>query len=187
VTLDGTEIIALLDTGADRSFLSAPAAKRIFKLDASDLESASLTVVGTVIKAGLHRFSRLTLGGLTAENPQIAILFDSRQYPKSRYDSILRFPSLGADIIPGTFARSSGVSVDMVIGMDLLKHSHLYISSKNQRIYISAAGDGPALSAPPMKISQLDVLKYYRGSSELGGPIGGNSGSYNQEQNYKRN
>ena len=53
---------------------------------------------------------------------------------------------------------------DMVIGMDVLKYSHLYISFQNQRIYISAAGDGPALTAPPLPPTYFNVWRWGYGS-----------------------
>jgi hypothetical protein len=48
----------------------------------------------------------------------------------------------------------------MVIGMDLLKHSHLYVAFQSDRVYVSAAGDGPALAAAtPAKTTWLNVYR----------------------------
>ncbi|MBN9543876.1 MAG: aspartyl protease family protein [Alphaproteobacteria bacterium] len=189
VTLDGHEIIALLDTGADRTFLNPKMASMLFGLDAGSLETANLTVGGAVTKAGLHTFSRLTIGGLTADNPRIAIPLDT-EIPnlfQIRPDSAKMFPPRDTLVFPGYYndlpdelplldpRRQSGTLPIMVIGMDLLKHSHLYISFRNRRVYISAAGDGPALKAAPATRSALNIRRNY-GPQAMGGLVG--RGSY---------
>lgn len=76
VTLDGHTIIALVDTSADRTYLNPQVASKYFGLSADSLEPGNVTDGGALIKAGLHKFGRLTFGGLDANNPQIAIPFD---------------------------------------------------------------------------------------------------------------
>ncbi len=140
--LDGKVIIALLDTVADRTMLNPDVAKKLFGLSPDSMEAGSVDDGGTLIKAGIHTFSSLSLGGLTANNPHIAIPFDA----KTQSDHMVHL---------GKTSQSSfylhEIIPDMVIGMDLLKYSHLYMSFKNDRIYISAAGDGAALSETPTK------------------------------------
>ncbi len=49
----------------------------------------------------------------------------------------------------------------MIIGMDVLKQSHLYVSFRNQRIYVSPAGDGRALTQQaPSGTTWFNVWKY---------------------------
>jgi predicted aspartyl protease len=133
VTLDGHTFAARLDTGADRTFLNPDVAQKLFGLKSNSAEAGSVTDGGALIKASMHVFTRLTLGGLTANNPQIGI-------PPS---------TLTSKMLP-----------DLVIGMDLLKHSHLYISIQNQRIYVSAAGDGPPLRTPALSPTYFNVWPY---------------------------
>lgn len=136
VTLDGHTIIALLDTTVDRTFLNPQVAERLFGLKADALDAGNVIAGGARIKAGTHRFGSLNLGGLTFNNPQIAVPVnvmtqDTGEFHASR---VLRNKYPLSELLP-----------PMIIGMDVLKQSHLYISFRNQRIYVSAAGDGPAL------------------------------------------
>ena len=152
VTLDGHRIVALLDTSADRTILNPQLASRMFGLEAGSLQAASVTNGGAVIKAGMHTFSSLTLGGLTFNNPQIAIPFDilSQNTHEFHASKILRDRYNLSEFLP-----------PMIIGMDVLKQSHLYISFENHRIYVSAAGDGRALDRPaPTEAHWFNVWRY---------------------------
>ena len=151
VTLDGHTIIALLDTSANRTFLNPQVAERLFGLEAASLEAGSVTDGGAVIKAGMHTFSSLTFGGLTVSNPQIAIPFDivSQNTGEFHADRVLRDTYPLSQFLP-----------PLILGMDVLKQSHLYVSFRNQRIYVSAAGDGPALKPAPIKTSWFNVWRY---------------------------
>ena len=151
VMLDGHKIIAALDTTADRTFLNPKLAAKLFGLKADSLNSVAVRDSGAVIKAGMHRFSSLTLGGLTINNLQIAIPFDvltqnTHEFHANRH-VLNRYPL--SEFLP-----------PMIIGMDVLKQSHLYISFQNRRIYVSPAGDGPALKPPPLKTSWFNVWKF---------------------------
>lgn len=148
VTLDGHKIVAALDTTADRTFLNPRVARRLFGLRAASLKAGTVRDSGALIKADMHTFSSLTFAGLTITKPQIAVPFDiwtqnTHEFHANRLIAN-RYPL-------------SGFLPPMVIGMDVLKHSHLYISYRNQRIYVSAAEDGPALKAPPIKTSWFNV------------------------------
>jgi Aspartyl protease len=148
VTLDGHTIIALLDTSADRTFLNSDVAKRLFGLSPDSAETGDVTDGGTRIKAGLHRFSSLSFGGLTASNPQIAIPFDIKTQSSgiSHISKTARDTFYLHEIIP-----------DLVIGMDVLKHAHLYVAFESARVYVSAAGEGPALKPEPITQSWFNV------------------------------
>jgi hypothetical protein len=146
VTLDGHVILALLDTSLDRTFLNPDVAQKIFGLSAEGQEAGAVSDGGALIKAGLHRFSTLTLGGLTASNPLVAIPFDV----KSESSGITHAAKTARD----TFLLHE-IMPDIVVGMDMLKHTHLYVSFQNDRVYVSAAGEGAALDAGPVATSRL--------------------------------
>lgn len=146
--LDGHPIVALLDTGADRTFLNPDVAKKIFQLDIDSLQPGEVNDGGTLIRAGYHRFSSLALGGLTASNFQVAIPLDIKTQ-SSQITHITRTARQYYDL--------HEILPDLVIGMDLLKHSHLYVSFKNDRVYVSAAGEGTALNVGEIKPSRLNV------------------------------
>lgn len=146
VTLDGHVILALLDTSLDRTFLNPDVAKKVFGLSAETLDAGNVSDGGALIKAGVHRFSTLTLGGLTASNPLVAIPFD------------VKTQSSGITHIAKT-ARSSfllhEIMPDIVVGMDMLKHTHLYVAFQSDQVYVSAAGEGTALTPGPIATSRL--------------------------------
>lgn len=147
-TLEGHAIVALLDTSADRSFLNPAVAKNVFKLNTESFEPGEVNDGGTLIKAGLHRFSSITLGGLTASNFQIAVPLDVKT-ESSQITHISRTQRQYYDL--------HEILPDLVIGMDLLRHSHLYVSYKNDRVYVSAAGEGAELNIGEIKPSRLNV------------------------------
>lgn len=152
VTLDGHRIVALLDTGADRTILNPQVASRLFGLEAGSLQAVNVTNGGARIKAGMHTFSSLTLGGLTFDNPQIAIPFDIRSQNTHEFHA--------SRVLRDTYNLSEFLP-PMIIGMDVLKQSHLYISFQNQRIYVSAAGDGRVLDQPaPAGSHWFNVWRY---------------------------
>ena len=152
VTLDGHTIIALLDTSANRTFLNPQVAERLFGLKADALEAGTVTDGGALIKAGMHRFNRLTLGGLTIDNPDIAVPFNITTQDTGEFHAskvlLNRFPL--SELLP-----------PMIIGMDVLKQSHLYVSFRNQRIYVSPAADGqPLKQQAPTSVSWFNVWRY---------------------------
>jgi hypothetical protein len=136
VTLDGHTIIALLDTTADRTFLNPRLAEKMFGLKADALEPGNVKSGGALITAGMNRFSSLTFGGLTLNNLQIAVPLDidTQNTRESHAQKITRNTYHLSEILP-----------PMVIGMDVLKQSHLYISFQNKKVYVSAAGEGQVL------------------------------------------
>src|SRR6202789_2864250 len=138
VTLDGQVIIALLDTRADHTFINPDVADKLFGLNPDGMEPASVNDGGALIKAGTHVFKSLSFGGLTAGNVHVAVPLDVM----SQSSKIFHASKVARD----TFYLHE-LMPDMVIGMDLLRHSHLYVSFQNDRVYVSAAGDGPALAA----------------------------------------
>lgn len=149
VTLDGKTITALLDTRADKTFLNPDVANKLFGLNPDTMEPGSVDDGGTLIKAGMHVFSRLDLGGLAAGNVHIAIPLDGL----TQSTNLFHAKKTALDVF-----HIHEIMPDMVIGMDILRHSHLYVSFKNDRVYVSAAGEGPALAATPAKTSWFNVV-----------------------------
>lgn len=152
VTLDGHTLVAVLDTGASRTFLNPRTANQFFGLKADGLEAGNVTEGGSLIKAGIHKFAGLTLGGLTFRDPQLAVPFDvlSQSYDDSHISRTAR----------NTF-RLSEILPDIVVGMDVLKQTHLYLSFQSGQVYVSPARDGEALKqAAPTETSWFNVWRY---------------------------
>ena len=145
VKLDGKEVNAILDTGTVKTTLMMPLAEGDFglKMGAADTPRSSEMLDKPGVGIYEHKFSSLNFGGVSARNLDVAILPD-----------FLRNKSGG----PQLGSRLAGASVheqvpDMLIGMDVLKHLHIYIAYQEQKLYITAA-DGAqqtpvATGAPP--------------------------------------
>jgi hypothetical protein len=149
VTLDGKTIIALLDTRADKTFLNPDVAEKLFGLTPDGMEPTSVDDGGTLIKAGTHVFKSLSFGGLTAGNVHVAIPLDVM----SQSTKIFHATKIIQDRFP-----IHEIMPDMVIGMDILRHSHLYVAYNSDRVYVSAAGEGEALTATPAKTAWFNVV-----------------------------
>jgi hypothetical protein len=78
-----------------------------------------------------YRFKSLSIGGLTINNPLIYILPNLAQ---QRF----HHNHLGmADLDPQYAPRLD--SPDVILGMDVISKLHLYISYKEQKIYLTSA------------------------------------------------
>lgn len=148
VVLDGKTIVALLDTRSDKTFLNPDVAQKLFGLSPDGMEATDIDDGGTLIKAGTHIFSRLSLGGLAAGNVRIAIPLDHM----TQSTKIFHASKVALDAF-----QIHEIMPDMVIGMDILQHSHLYVAYNSARIYVSAAGDGEALAAMPVKTTWINA------------------------------
>ncbi|HEX4106287.1 MAG TPA: retropepsin-like aspartic protease [Rhizomicrobium sp.] len=151
VNLDGHMIIAALDTTADKTFLNPNVAQKLFGLKPGSLAPGKVRDSGAVMQAGMRRFSSLSFGGLTFDNPEIAIPFDIQSQNTREFHA--------ARTARDSFHLSEFLP-DMIIGMDVLKQTHLYISFRDQRVYVSPAGDGQALTATPVKTSWFNVWRH---------------------------
>jgi hypothetical protein len=151
VSLDGHTIIAALDTTADKTILNPKVADELFGLNPETMEAGTARDSGAVMRAGLHRFTSLSFGGLTFDNPEIAIPLDVMTENTREFHA--------AKAARDTFHLSEFLP-DMVIGMDVLKRTHLYVSFQNRRVYVSAAGDGRALEPQSIKTSWFNVWRY---------------------------
>jgi len=132
VTLDGRTINAMLDTGAYTTALSLTAARNDLGLDLAMMFRFQHRVMPYQ-----HRFASLNFGSVTVANPLVDILPGLGRGP--------RIPSAtGTRISDGETERLP----DMLIGMDILRHLHLYIAYREQKLYVSAASAATVASAP---------------------------------------
>jgi predicted aspartyl protease len=143
VLLDGKPFHAMLDTGSSRSTMSAKAAK--FLLGVSE-DSPGSTPLGSVDgdpkhTAFVHTFSTLTFDGVTVTNPHFAVtpdLFGSKN-PNNSGRSDTRLSHV-----------DDYISIDLTIGMDVLRKLHLYVAFGERNLYItpaSAPQSAPAATA----------------------------------------
>lgn len=141
VTLDGHSIKAFLDTGASRSTLNRHPAENIFGLK---LGSADTPAAGTLngekgSTVWHHTFKTLTFEGVTVANPTFSIIPD-------RVRKHIAEPQLGSLI-----ARTNDdeLEPDILLGMDVLKHLHVYIAYKERKLYITPSAPAAQSGAKP--------------------------------------
>jgi predicted aspartyl protease len=137
VQLDGKDVDAVLDTGASSTVLMMPVAEDKFglKMGASGTLKASEMPDKPGVSTYEHKFASLNFGGVTVNNLSVSIIPDFL-----RNKSIA--PPLGTRIgnIP-----SHEHEPDMLIGMNVLKHLHVYIAYQEEKLYITPADDGQSI------------------------------------------
>jgi predicted aspartyl protease len=144
VSVDGHTFSAMLDTGATNTVFNLDIAKSAFSLV---LGSSDTPVRGKLIGSSgptntyAHRFGALSLEGIAVANPSIELMPDlmrnKRMDPRDSLEG-------GTRLADPTRAVGEG---DMILGMDILHHLHVYIAYKEKKLYITPA-TAPAASPP---------------------------------------
>ncbi len=136
VKLDGKDVNAILDTGAYTTTLMMPIAEDDFGLKMGSADTPKVAEMPD--KPGVatyeHKFASLNFGGVAVSNLGIVILPD-----------FLRNKSGGPQL--GSRLGSSSVQEqvpDMLIGMNVLRHLHVYIAYREQKLYITQADGAQA-------------------------------------------
>jgi hypothetical protein len=131
VVLDGHPFDAVLDTGSSATFISQDVAHNTFGLDQSSPGMVRVSDDGGpgTVPVYRHTFKTLALEGLSIANPGIDIF---EKVGSSRIP-----PHLGSRL---SDSDESGGNTDFVLGLNELRHLHLYIAYKEQKLYITPAG-----------------------------------------------
>jgi predicted aspartyl protease len=145
VLLDGKPFQAMIDTGSSRSTISANTAKFILGVTQ---ESPGSVPLGSVDgdphhTAYTHSFSTLTFDGVTVSNPHFVVT-----------------PDLIGDKDPNNTSRTDTrtrriddyISIDLTVGMEVLRKLHLYAAFGEHNLYITPASapvPTPTTSSPP--------------------------------------
>jgi hypothetical protein len=139
VALDGHPITAMLDTGAYNTTLTVPAAQSDMGLTLGAPDTPATGALPDRVGAYTykHTFKTLDFEGIAVANPQVEII------PDALHEKFESTPELGSRL-----ADSGEASEDMLLGMNVLRHFHIYIAYKEQKLYITPA-DAPAAPAPP--------------------------------------
>jgi predicted aspartyl protease len=134
VMLDGHSVTAILDTGATRTVLNLARAQQ--KLGFSPDTSAA---PGTLKDDPEHkvyprRFSSLSFEGIAIGNPLVMIR--PMQFGGGRNSDNRAVLGSRAEHLDD---QANRLSTDMIIGMDILRHLHMYIAVEERKLYITAA------------------------------------------------
>ena len=131
VTVDGHPLKAVLDTGAQQTSMNISVARNLFGLspDTPDMPRLDDLQGAPGLKVYSHKFPNLTFEGVEVGNLKVLVLPDQM---RSRD--------------PGRFVtRESALALpDIVIGMDVLRHLHIYLARAESKLYVSQAVRGPS-------------------------------------------
>ena len=103
------------------------------------------SLVNGEIKVYSHRFKTLALEGISISNPNLTLMPDlmrGKLYnPRNKLEGDMRISNSVIETGLG----------DMILGMDILRHLHMYIAYKEQKLYITLASGGvaPTTTSPP--------------------------------------
>jgi hypothetical protein len=136
VTLDGHALDAIIDTGASTSTLNQTVAEGDFKLN----DKTGMTAIGRMgDRAGSlvyrHTFTSLSFEGLAVANPVLDIV------PDLQGSQMERPPPIGTRIPDRSIEQKMP---DLLIGMDILRHLHVYIAYREQKLYLTPASTAAA-------------------------------------------
>lgn len=132
VTIDGHVLNAVLDTGSQYTAMNMTVANRLFGLtpESPDMQPLTLANGEKSLDAYGHRFDNLTFDGVNVLDLRIYLMQDKI----ATREKIRRMEGLDeADDV---------VFPDLLIGMDVLRHLHVYYAAKEKRLYISEAARG---------------------------------------------
>jgi predicted aspartyl protease len=154
VEVDGHPLNAVLDTGSQYTVMNMDVADKLFSLTPSSPDMTPLTEANgdKHITVYGHRFDKMTFEGVEVTGLRIFLLPNQvavHDRPRSLFllGPPVRNPVTGARMYPSpgplTDPELDKVSVpDVIIGMDVLRHLHVYFAAKEKRLYITDAVSG---------------------------------------------
>jgi predicted aspartyl protease len=136
IAVDGHQLRATLDTGATETTMNLGTAELEFGVNpgAQDTPSTGHLYGNDKALTYSHRFNSLEFGGITMNNPQIDLIPDM---VSQRTANETRTPAGDDSRIPDR--RIETALPELIIGMNLIRHLHLYIAYKEKKLYITSA------------------------------------------------
>ncbi len=143
VTLDGKQVLATIDTGTPTSAMSTTIARISFGVTADSTGSTSYDKADMKDprRPFMHIFDSLILDGVTITHPHFSVFQDNTG---------AKDPDNG--LVTGSHIKQvdDGISPEIIIGMDVLKHLHLYIAYHDRKLYITpASAPAPVTAQTP--------------------------------------
>jgi predicted aspartyl protease len=133
VSLDGKTIKAILDTGASGSTLKRTVAENEFGLKPGSADAPAAGELngekGSTVWR--HRFKTLSFEGVTVANPDFVIIPErtAGHFDDKELGSLVSRPNEQAE-------------PDILLGMNVLRHLHVYIAYKEKKLYLTPAAAG---------------------------------------------
>ncbi len=121
VTLDGHAFDAVIDTGASDTALTEAAARRIFGLTPGDADTPPYGELNgdPALPTYIHWFKTLAFGQVSVGEPGVLVIPDSSG-PDDRNRARMAIP-------------------DLILGMDVLRHLHIYLAMGEHKMYVTPA------------------------------------------------
>ena len=136
VTLDGHKLTAAIDTGAAWTVLNIARAeeKMGFSPETSSPQSASIPKDDPDNQIFFRKYSSLSFEGIAVTNPLVVV-------------RPLQFGGPNDPLILGSRAQHVADTAnlrapDIMIGMEVLRHLHIYHAAAEQKLYITPAASG---------------------------------------------
>jgi hypothetical protein len=136
--LDGQPLTVSFST-VGRSRIGMDAMRRLFNIDET---SPQLTAVGQDLlghKTYRFAFKSLTADGLTVNNPDI-LVFDEAPRPECKEAPHFTDPETTVHSTEQPRLTRNFGCTDAVLGLSVLSKLHIYVSRKENLLYVSAAG-----------------------------------------------
>ena len=142
VMLDGRPLRATIDTGASFTTLNLVRAQE--KLGFSPDAPAAGTVPRDNPERQIYprRFASLSFDGVTVQNPLVIV--QPLKFGGGKTDETTL-----ASRAEHKDDQENRLSADMIIGMDILRHLHIYIASRESRLYVTEATPGESVLFKP--------------------------------------
>jgi Aspartyl protease len=141
VTLDGHPLNAIIDTGAALSVMGTGTAEQTMGLPPAAAADSSAAAKDTKPPPATHVFSTLSFEGVAVNNLRVTLL--PQILPQIVTASSVKLKTKGpVEAVPQD---------EIILGMNVLQHLHLYIAYKDSKLFITPADDGAAGFLPPMK------------------------------------
>jgi hypothetical protein len=131
VELDGKKVEAVISTAMAQSWMFTDATHRLYGFD----ETSDGVEVRTGGMGSPTYYRRMTLSGFGSGGKNVPIRLDRRSVDR---DCSLTTRNTGAAYYLGEPCKGS--EAPLYLGMDVLRHLHLYFATKEQVLYFSDAG-----------------------------------------------
>ena len=142
VALDGKTVNAVIDTGAPTTMLMMPAAETDFGLTmgAPDTPRAAALPDRPGAVTYEHKFASLNFGGVSVSNLKVVIIPD-----------FLKNTAAGPQLGSRLAGNSSHEHLpDLLIGMNVLRHLHVYIAYREEKLYITSTDGATPVASGAM-------------------------------------
>lgn len=127
MTLDGTDFQVMMDTGSTQTLMTTRLAKRADV----DTDTPGVELSPSDPKEFRYRFKSLSVKGVSIDNPLIYVYRDlmEERFRKEHPEKQRNDPIYGIKLTPSP----------VILGLNVIRKLHVYISYKEEKLYITAA------------------------------------------------